>query len=160
MKKFILLLYLSFTLPLQAGTNAAVRQGSRLYAQEKYGQALSKYNRALQANPHDAQANFGVGAAAYHLKEYQQAATAFQAALENSEELRQDSLFNLGNTYYRANQKPQAIAAYKQAILNNLQDKEAIHNLQLILKEQQNQQNKNNQNELQVMDSLFILQII
>ena len=55
-------------------------------------------------------------------------------------------MFNLGNTYYRAGQKEDAIAAYKQAILNDPRDKEAIHNLQLLLQEQQNQQNKNDQN--------------
>ena len=143
MRLFFLLLIISA--PLYAGVKGDVRQGGKLYAKEKYGEALSRYEKALQADPQNDQARFGAGAAAYYLKEYDQAAQAFENTAEHSAALRQDSLFNLGNTHYRAGHKEQAIAAYKQAILHNPQDKEAIHNLQLLLKEQQ-QQNKNNQN--------------
>ena len=145
MRICLFLLLFTLSTPLQAGVKGDVRQGGKLYAQEKYGEALSRYEQALQADPQNDQARFGAGAAAYYLKEYDQAAQAFENTAENSGELRQDSLFNLGNTHYRAGHKEQAITAYKQAILHNPQDKEAIHNLQLLLKEQQ-QQNKNNQN--------------
>lgn len=145
MKYAILLPFLT-ALPLYAGVNGDVRQGGKLYAHEQYGQALSKYQSALQKAPNNPQANFGAGAAAYYLKDYDTAAKAFETTIDNSPELRQDALFNLGNTHYRAHQKQEAIAAYKQAILQNPQDKEAIHNLQLLLKEQQHEQNKNNQN--------------
>ena len=145
MKWSVIFLLISCVAPLQAGVKGDVRQGGKLYAQEKYGAALSKYKQALQAYPQNKQAQFGAGAAAYYLKDYDQAAQAFENTAETSAELRQDSLFNLGNTHYRAGHKQEAIAAYKQAILHNPQDKEAIHNLQLLLKEQQ-QQNKNNQN--------------
>ena len=146
MRFCVLFLFLAISAPLQAGVRGDVRQGGKLYAQEKYGEALSSYEKALQADPQNAQAQFGAGAAAYYLKEYDQAASAFENTAENSGELRQDALFNLGNTHYRAGHKEEAIAAYKQAILHNPQDKEAIHNLQLLLKEQK-QQNKNNQNK-------------
>ena len=142
----LLVLIVSF-LPLQAGVNSRLRQAGKLYDKEKYGQALENYEKALQENPTNAKAIFGVGAAAYQLKDYQQAAQAFEAVSQDAQSpLGHDALFNLGNTYYRAGEKEQAIAAYKQAIMQNLQDKEAIHNLQLVLQEQQNQQNKNNQN--------------
>ena len=144
--KYAALLLLLCTVALQAGVNADVRQGSKLYAHEKYGQALSKYQQALQNDPNNPQANFGAGAAAYYLKDYGTAAQAFENTVSISPQLRQDALFNLGNTHYRAKQKEEAIAAYKQAILQNPQDKEAIHNLQLLLQEQQSEQNKNNQN--------------
>ncbi len=146
MRIWVFFLLLTLSAPLQAGVKGDVRQGGKLYAQEKYGEALSHYEKALQADPQNAQAQFGAGAAAYYLKEYDQAAQSFESTAENSGQLRQDSLFNLGNTHYRAGHKEEAIAAYKQAILHNPQDKEAVHNLQLLLKEQQ-QQNKNNQNK-------------
>lgn len=135
-----------FALPLHAGVNSQLRQAGKLYKQEKYGQALASYQKALQQDPSNAQAAFGVGAAAYYLKEYQQAQQAFENIPNTQSSLEQDALFNLGNTFYRSGQKEQAIEAYKQAILQNPQDKEAIHNLQLVLQDQQNQQNKNNQN--------------
>ncbi len=140
-----LVLLLCITAPLYGGVNATVRKGAKLYAHEKYGEALAKYEQALQTNPDNAQALFGAGASAYYLKEYDQAAHAFEDTAELSAPLRQDALFNLGNTHYRAGHKEEAIAAYKRAILHNPQDKEAIHNLQLLLNEK-NSQNKNNQN--------------
>ena len=134
------------SIPVAAGVGSDLRQAGKLYAHEKYGQALSSYEQALQKDPQNTKAIFGAGAAAYHLKEYQQAQKSFEAVAQEHTELGHDALFNLGNTYYRAGQNEQAIAAYRQAILQNLQDKEAIHNLQLVLQQQQNQQNKNNQN--------------
>ena len=146
MKYGTLFLLIVCVLPLYAGVKGDVRQGGKLYSKGKYGQALTKYQHALQQDPHNAQASFGAGASAYYLKEYPQAAQAFEQAAQVDEGLHQDALFNLGNTYYRAGEKQQAISAYKQAILANPQDKEAIHNLQLLLQEQKNQQNKNDQN--------------
>lgn len=144
--RYSILFLCLFALPLHAGVNGQLRQAGKLYKQKKYGQALASYQKALQQDPSNAQAAFGAGAAAYYLKEYQQAQKAFENIPNDQSSLGQDALFNLGNTFYRSGQKEQAIAAYKQAILQNPQDKEAIHNLQLVLQDQQNQQNKNNQN--------------
>ncbi len=132
-------------LPVEAGVGGTLRKAGKLYENGKYGQALSSYEQALQQDPQNTQAVFGAGAAAYHLKEYQQAQQAFEDVANKSAELSQDALFNLGNTYYRAGQQGQAINAYRQAIIKNQTDKEAIHNLQIVL-QQQNQQNNNSQN--------------
>lgn len=141
------LLLLVSCLPLQAGVNAHLRQAGKLYEQEKYGQALESYEQALKEDPSNSKATFGAGAAAYKLKDYPQAARAFEEISKDAKDpLGHDALFNLGNTHYRAGEKEQAIATYREAILQNPQDKEAVHNLQLVLQEQQNQQNKNNQN--------------
>ena len=121
------MLVLLVGLPLQAGVGTQLRQAGKLYANEQYGQALSSYEKALQQDPHNAQAAFGAGAAAYKLKEYQQAQAAFESVSHEDSQLGQDALFNLGNTFYRAGQQDPAIAAYRQAILKNPQDKEAIH---------------------------------
>ncbi len=148
MMRYIGLLVLIVTfLPLHAGVNSRLRQAGKLYDNEKYGQALETYQQALQEDATNSKAAFGAGAAAYQLKDYQQAAQAFEAVSQDTTSpLGHDALFNLGNTYYRAGDKQQAVAAYKRAIVQNSDDKEAVHNLQLVLQEQQNQQNKNNQN--------------
>lgn len=146
MRYYIGVLVLLVAFPLQAGVGTQLREASKLYANEQYGQALASYEKALQDDPQNAQATFGAGAAAYKLKEYQQAQQAFENVSHQDNQLGQDALFNLGNTYYRAGQQDPAIAAYRQAILKNPKDKEAIHNLQLVLQQKQNQQNQNNQN--------------
>lgn len=146
MKKLTVLLCCLCASPLWAGTRGDLRQGGRLYNAQKYGQALETYQKVLQKNPENDKAAFGAGASAYYLKDYNAAAEAFENVSKDGGKLQQDALFNLGNTYYRANDKEKAIAAYKKAILNNPDDKDAIHNLQLLLKNEQNQSNQNDQN--------------
>ena len=132
---------------LWAGVKADLRQSAKLYEDGKYGQALSNYNKITRQDPQNEEAYLGAGASAYYLKDYQTAAAAFNRASGQEGARQQDALFNLGNTYYRAGNKERAIEAYRQAILKNPQDKEAIHNLQLILQETQSQQNQSDQNK-------------
>lgn len=146
MKKIIVLLCFLCVSPLWAGVRGDLRQGGKLYNQQKYGQALEAYQKILQKNPQNLPASFGAGAASYYLKDYDTAANSFEEAIRQQNPLQQDALFNLANTYYRANDREKAISTYKQAILKNPNDKDAIHNLQLLLKNEQNQSNKNDQN--------------
>ena len=141
MKRVFTLACLFVTTPLLAGVSGDLRQGGKLYSQGKYGQALSKFEHALSEDPTNPQAQFGAGAAAYYLKDYPAASQAFENAAQDPGAISQDALFNLGNTYYRSGETDKATAAYKQAILKNPQDKEAIHNLQLLLQNKQNQNN-------------------
>ncbi len=145
MRNWTVLLMCLITLPLQAGVQGDLRSGGQLYKHKKYGQALVKYNQILQKNPTQQEAAFGAGAAAYYLKDYDAAQAAFTQAAEQNTPRQTDALFNLGNAYYRAKNTEKAQHAYRQTILKNPQDKEAIHNLQLLL-EEQSQQNQNNQN--------------
>ena len=147
MRKLACLFLLCTTTAAFAGVRADLRQGGKLYQDKKYGQALSKYNEILQNSPENQPAVFGAGAAAYYLKDYQSAQKDFEQAAQLEGELEQDALFNLGNAYYRAGNSEKAEEAYRQAIVLNPKDKEAIHNLQLLLQQKQNQQNQNDQNQ-------------
>jgi len=141
-----------FTCTAFAGTRGDLRKSGVLYQQQKYGQALSSYNDLLHKQPTNEEASMGAGASAYYLKDYTAAQHTFEktALLNGIRKL--DALFNMGNAYYRAGNKEKAIDAYRQVLTQNPQDKEALHNLQLILEEQQNQQNDNNQNNDQNQD--------
>lgn len=130
-----------------AGAGADLSKGSRLYKDQKYGQALTAYQEALAKDPYNQEALFNIGAAHYRLKEYQEAEQAWQNASQKPGERQQDALFNLGNAFYRGQDFDSAISAYRKAILQNPQDKEAIHNLQIVLEQkQQKQDNPSNQN--------------
>ena len=146
MRKWMIGLSVFYALPLWAGVQSDLRQSGKLYEQKKYGQALSKYNDILKEHPSNQEAALGAGSAAYYLKDYEAAQSAFSQASEQVTPRQSDAFFNLGNAYYRAQNAQKAKQAYRQAILKNPQDKEAIHNLQIILEENQNQQNNNNQN--------------
>lgn len=146
MRKPLLFLLMFAACSASAGVQADLREGGKLYEEQKYGQALSKYNEILRSSPQNEDASFGAGAAAYYLKDYGTAESAFKQAVRQEGKLQQDALFNLGNAYYRAGDKQRAKEVYRQVILKNPNDKEAVHNLQLILEEQQNQNDQNNQN--------------
>ena len=141
-----LLFLLAFT-AAQAGVRGQLRQGGDFYNDQKYGSALNSYNAILKDHPNNQRALFNAGNAYYRLNEYTQAEEMYEKAAEQTGDLSQSALFNLGNAYYRAGNREKAIESYKAAILQNPQDKEAIHNLQLVMQqEQQNQNNQNNQN--------------
>lgn len=146
-KLFLLLLVLAVCAAAHAGVRTELRKGGKLYEEKKYGQALNQYKQILQDIPDNQAAQFGAGASAYYLKDYASAEKSFEAASQAEGTLAQDALFNLGNAYYRADEQEKAASAYRQAILKNPKDKDAVHNLQLIINEQQNQQNQNNQNK-------------
>ena len=147
MRKLTVYLLLLLALPLCATERGDLRASGKLYKQGKYGQALAAYNAILQENPSNQEAALGAGASDYYLKDYGAAESAFSHAAEQNAPRQTDALFNLGNAYYRAKDTDKAQQAYRQAILKNPQDKEAIHNLQIILEEKQSQQNNDNQND-------------
>lgn len=146
MRTPLLFLLLLTAAPAFAGVQAGLREGGKLFEEKKYGQALAAYNQILRDKPQDEAASFGAGAAAYYLKDYGSAEAAFKQAARQEGSLKEDALFNLGNAYYRAGDKKKAAEIYRQVILQNPKDKDAVHNLQLILEEQQNQNNNDNQN--------------
>lgn len=131
---------------LQAGVRGQLRQGGAFYNDQKYGSALNSYNAILKEHPNDQYALFNAGNAYYRLNEYTQAQQAYQKAAEQEGPYTQSALFNLGNAYYRAGDKEKAIESFKEAILKDPKDKEAIHNLQLILRQQQQQNDNQNNN--------------
>ncbi|WP_428074163.1 tetratricopeptide repeat protein [Candidatus Avelusimicrobium luingense] len=141
MRKCMIFCLLLTTLPIQAATRSDLRTGGKLYKQEKYGQAQAVYNAILQADPHNQEAAIGAGASAYYLKDYAAAESAFKQAAEPDSLRTNDALFNLGNAYYRDKKMTEAKQAYRQVILKNPKDKEALHNLQLILEQEQSPQN-------------------
>lgn len=145
MKKF-LCAFLLFALAASAhaGVRGRLREGGKYYNDQKYGSALNSYNEILKQSPNDQRALFNAGNAYYRLNEYTQAEETYKKAASVTGDYSQSALFNLGNAYYRAGNRQKAIESYKAAVLADPQDKEAIHNLQLVM--QQEQQDKDNQN--------------
>lgn len=149
-KLFFIFLCLFFTASAHATVRGQLRKGGKFYNDQKYGSALSHYNQILKNNPNHQQALFNAANAYYRLNEYTQAEEAYKKASQLPGDYAQSALFNLGNTYYKAGKKEQAKKAFQEAIVQDPTDKEAMHNLQLILQEeknkQQNKQNSNNNN--------------
>jgi Ca-activated chloride channel family protein len=134
-----------------------------------YEEALAKYDEAIRKAwlpGTRSRLQFGRGAAAYKLGEFEQAARSFGDALRSgSRHIQESSHYNLGNTLYRegeaqledpANalrQWEDAVSHYESALALNRANDEARHNLDLVkkrieeLKQQQEQEQEQEQQE-------------
>lgn len=76
---------------------------------------------------------FGAGAAAYKAEDYESSVAYFRQSVLVGVTIQQrsDALFNLGNSYYRANLLLQAISAYQQALKYLPANEKTKHNLAL-----------------------------
>ena len=116
------------------------RRGERLYHQAKYPEAYAVFRRGLERDS-SARLAFDAGAALYRLERYDEAVAAFRQAARTPE-LRQRSLYNLGNALVRsAEERPgepapllDAVAAYEEALRLAPGDAEARWNLEVALR--------------------------
>lgn len=92
---------------------------------------------------------FGAGAAAYRLDDFEAAVFYFREAVltGNNDMDRAQSLFNMGNSFYRANLLSQAIEAYEQALIYWPNYEKAAHNLALAKQRKQRQKGQQQNQE-------------
>jgi len=131
-------------------TNSLIRSGNKCYDQQKYNQATDKYTSALSKEPNNEKAIFNQANAMYQLGEYEKAASYFDAISKQTKNLdvKSKAYHNLGNTFYKQSQYEKSVQAYKEALKINPSDKDTKYNLMMAmskLKDDQNQQQKNNQ---------------
>ena len=153
-----------FCLPEPAGAQSArarVKEGNKLFAEEKYDQALNRYQDALLAAPEDKRIQFNVANALYKKKKYEEALKTYQKVIGAEDlQLEEKAYYNMGNTLYRLGKLPESILAYQQALKLDPNDMDAKYNLEYVrrkLKENakkqpqnpQQQQNQQKQNQRQ-----------
>ncbi|MBQ4493589.1 MAG: hypothetical protein II972_03185 [Elusimicrobiaceae bacterium] len=148
MNKYLFLLFLFCPLLLNAGVKGDLKLGNKAYKQEKYGSAYEYYQKAAKAG--SLQGVYNSAAALYRLEDYggasEQYLKAAQDSLEKEDKLAQDSYYNLASSQYKNQQTKEALLSARQAVLLNMKDEAAIHNMQFMLEEhsknKQDQQNK------------------
>ena len=168
-------------LVLLASNIFAAAPGIEEYRQQKYNEALRQFQSTLSKHPQNPAADklaFDSGAAAYKLRDYDNALQAFsQALLSPDMQLQSKGHYNLGNTLYqrgetqKAEQKKlsdwiDALKHYEETLKISPQDKEAKDNYEFVKKKidelkkkqpepsptpppQQQQKDKKNQQENQ-----------
>jgi Ca-activated chloride channel family protein len=110
-----------------------IKEANRLYEEEKYDQALIKYQDALLSQPENQRIQFNVANTLYCKKKYEEALQEYQKVMGTEElELEQQSFFNLGNTLYRMGKLPESILAYQQALKLDPDDMDAKYNLEYV----------------------------
>jgi tetratricopeptide (TPR) repeat protein len=130
--------------------------GNEAFEAQDYAGALTAYNQAVEDSPELAEPHYNAANTHYRLEDYGSAQQEIEQALVNGEgqaltDLDQHSLYNLGNTFFQGEQYEGAIEAYKEALRLNPGDLEAKQNLELALRQlqQQEQQQQEQQNEEQ-----------
>jgi Ca-activated chloride channel homolog len=116
------------------------QRGERLYHEGKYPAAYDVFRRGLERDS-SARLAFDAGSALYRLERYDESAAAFRQS-SRTPELRQRSLYNLGNALVRAaEERPgepepllDAVAAYEEALRLAPADAEARWNLEVALR--------------------------
>ena len=122
-----------------------IRQGNKLYRQEKYDKAEVEYQKALAANQRNPQAIYNLGCAMMMQQKDSAAIVQFENAgkLETDKRRKSMAFHNMGWVCQKHQMYAEAIEAYKESLRNNPDDNETRYNLALC----QRQQKKNQQNQ-------------
>jgi len=117
------ILLLGFSLPAYASVSGKVKQGDRLYKEEKYEEALEKYEEALKVEPDLVPAQYNRASALYRSGKYDKAFDSFLASFSEGENLLASrSIYNAGNSKYRraeameASDPQNAMSEYKDTL--------------------------------------------
>jgi Ca-activated chloride channel homolog len=160
MKTIALTFFLAVFIFIASFDCAYAANPDRLYKKGQYKEALSAYEKLDIEHPKDVSFRFNKGCAAYQLKDYKTAQTAFASVYQRAKDnnMRFKAAYNLGNTVFQAGDMKSGVSFYKEALRMNPQSVDARYNLELALRkikeeedkkkqQQQNQQDNKNQDK-------------
>lgn len=114
-----LLLFCSFTLHAQIGTNELITAGIELHEAGKYDEAIEKYKEALKIDKKSNVANYEIGYALFAKKEYEEAITYLNKVLKSKDKNSKKESYILKGSALDVLGKPEeAIKCYNKGIKN------------------------------------------
>ncbi len=158
---FLIGLVLILVLPAiaHAQERRNLRQGNKLYQDEKFNDAEIRYRQSLEENPQNIKGMFNLGNALYRQGRFDEAAEIFGGLSQFAPGEREKSFawHNLGNSYLQSQKYAESVEAYKNALRINPDDEQTRHNLAYamrLLQEQppQDQDGDGNEDEDQDQD--------
>jgi len=130
-----------------------IRDGNKLYNQEKYTESEIAYRKSLEVNPRSIEGTFNLGNALYKQEKFPEAAEQYQLIAGQGEKLLNDDpanaeklaqvFHNMGNIGMHNKEYAKSVEAYKQSLRLNPKDDETRYNLALAQKLLEDQQNEN-----------------
>ncbi len=139
-----------------------VNKGNEAYRKNDFKTALDMYHSAETDRPESPELKYNIAGAQHQQGSFKEAIELYQGAIRTTDvALEAQAQYNLGSTYYRMKDYPNAIKAFEEALKRNPKDMDAKFNLELarkMLKEQlsaqpqDKQQNKQDQQQEQQQD--------
>ncbi len=121
-------------------------RGVRLLAENNPTAALTEFLAARGRRPGEPALLLNTALALYRLGKFAESRTEWQAAQKGSVSITPGEIaYNLGNAFFRLQQYDQALASYRQSLLQNPSDRQAKKNLEWTLKKIREQQEKERQ---------------
>lgn len=119
-----------------------VRQGNKLYKEQKYKEAAEQYQKAVQKQPNYIPGLFNLGNTQYKQQQFEASRKVFEGTAQTATEKNEQAAahYNIGNTYLEEKKYKEAVEAYKNALRKNPQDEQAKYNLSYALEMMKNQQ--------------------
>lgn len=151
--------------------NEIIKTGNDFYKQQEYLKAANEYAKALGAEPSNTTAKFNYANALFRQDKKVEAAVLFNdlATTATDKSMLSKAWYNKGVILSNQKNLEESIEAYKNALRNNPDDKEARENLQKAMlelkkkeppkkkdedqKKKQNQQQKQNQSKMSMKEA-------
>ncbi|HEY6504985.1 MAG TPA: tetratricopeptide repeat protein [Chitinophagaceae bacterium] len=114
-----------------------IKKGNELYKQQQYEPAAAAYDVALTKDPENKTAMFNRASTTYRLSKFSEAIKSFEDLVANSTENgdKAKAYYNKGAILSNQKRLEESIEAYKNALRQDPNDKEARENLQKALLE-------------------------
>lgn len=120
-----------------------ISKGNEYYLRLEFEMAEAQFRKALEKNPHSAEARYNLGNALMQQKKYKAAIEMYDGLVTDNKTMKAAAFYNTGVSYTKQKDLPNSIEAYKAALRINPNDAEARDNLQKALFEQRQQQQNN-----------------
>ncbi len=126
-----------------------IRNGNRLYRQQKFDKAETDYRKAVDKNNKNPQAYYNLGCALMQQQKDSLAIVNLETSgkLETSKSRKAMVYHNIGVICQGHQMFQEAIEAYKESLRNNPKDDETRYNLALCQRQLKNQQKNNKDNK-------------
>ncbi|MEX2601165.1 MAG: tetratricopeptide repeat protein [Balneolaceae bacterium] len=130
-----------------AATDA--KKANEAFRNGEYERAAELYQQAIQADPENARLYFNLGNTLARLGHKEEAAEAFETFKSLSDDPAQHAMadYNSGNLYSESEEFEAAVRHYRNALINNPDDPDAIHNYELAMRQLQQQQQEEQQQQ-------------
>lgn len=124
------------------------RKAERQMRKGEYAKALRHYQAARLKDPDNRALDYNVGNVLHLDNNFAEALGEYSKALKGADqELAEMTYYNIGNTYYRSQDLEKAVQSYTNALLEDPEDLDAKHNLEMALRVMQEREQQQDQKD-------------